>query len=70
MKEQQEDLKAYVERRLDEVMRGAGFTPLTPQKETKEPTPITGRITFLKGEKVKQAREYFQKLMDNISDKQ
>jgi hypothetical protein len=42
-----EDLKEYVERHLDEVLRRAGFTQQTPQKETKEPTTISGTITFL-----------------------
>ena len=42
-----EDLKEYVERRIDEVMKEVVFTPQTPQKETKEPTTISGTITFL-----------------------
>ena len=42
-----EDLREYVERRIDEVMKEAGFTLQTPQKETKEPTTISGTITFL-----------------------
>ena len=70
MKEQQEDLKVWLERRLDEAMRRAGFTPLTQQEETKEATPITGRITFLSGESAKRAAARFQKQKDNNSDKQ
>ena len=57
-----EDLREYIEKRIDETMRKAGFIPQTPQKETKEPTTISGTITFLGTEtlarmKVKQNQQ-------------
>ena len=42
-----EDLKEYIEDRFKQLAKNLGFTPQTPQKETKEPTTISGTITFL-----------------------
>ena len=41
------DLKEYIEERFEQLAKNVGFILQTPQKETKEPTTISGTITFL-----------------------
>jgi HD-like signal output (HDOD) protein len=66
-----EDLKEYIERTIDEAMRRAGFTQQTPQKETKEPTTISGTITFLgkgtlaKAKQNQQETDTWQEMEEN-----
>ena len=53
-----EDLKEFVEKSIDEMMKELGFKLIEPEKEKKEKT-ITGTITFLKGESARKAAEFF-----------
>ena len=62
--DEQEDLKAYIERTTEERMRRLGFTLVWEEPKQKEGMPVTGTITFLKGESAKKAAKYFQKKKD------
>ena len=61
--EKKVNLKEWSDKVIDEAMKKAGFTPLTtPMEKNKQGvTPVSGTITFLKGESAKRAKEYYQK---------
>jgi hypothetical protein len=42
-----EDLKTFIDRRTEELMKNLGFTLQPPQKAKKETTQVSGTITFL-----------------------
>ena len=68
--EEQENLVDYVNRRIDETMRELGFAPQTTpsqKKKTQETTPVSGTITFLKGDSAKRAKEFFQQKKQSAS---
>jgi hypothetical protein len=54
-----EDLKEYIERTMDEMMAELGLKKI--ENDNNKDKPITGTITFLKGESAKKAVEYFRK---------
>lgn len=54
-----EDLKEYIERTMDEMMAELGLEKI--ENDNNKDKPITGIITFLKGESAKKAVEYFRK---------
>jgi nucleoid-associated protein YejK len=54
-----EDLKEYIERTMDEMMAELGLEKI--ENDNNKDKPITGTITFLKGESAKKAAEYFRK---------
>ena len=54
-----EDLKEYIERTMDKMMAELGLEKI--ENDNNKDKPITGTITFLKGESAKKAVEYFRK---------
>lgn len=65
MEEGKLDLKDWLEKTIDRRMREAGSTPITKETQTQQgTTPISGTITFLKGDSAKKAREFYQRKKD------
>jgi hypothetical protein len=61
-----EDLKDWLERNWDEHFRKLGLRPMTDEewekyKAKQQQGPVTGTITFLKGESAKKAAALFKK---------
>ena len=66
MEEGKLDLKEWLEQDIDKRMKEAGFMKQeTPtQKNQKETTPVSGTVTFLKGESAKKAERHYQNKKD------
>ena len=60
MEEGKLDLVDWVDNQLKERMESLGFTLITEEPEQKEDAPVTGTITFLKGESAEKAAKYFK----------
>ena len=57
-----EDLVEYIDRTMKEMAEEMGLKMVFPEEEEKKKDgPITGTITFLKGESAKKAAEFFDK---------
>lgn len=56
-----EDLVEYIDRTMKEMAEEMGLKMVFPEEEKKKDGPITGTITFLKGESAKKAAEFFDK---------
>ena len=56
-----EDLKEFIERSIDEMMKELGFKLIEPEKEKNKEITIKETITFLKGESARKATEFFNK---------
>ncbi len=61
MEEGKLDLVDYFERTTDELMQSLGFTKQTDETEQNEVAPISGTITFLKGNSFEKAEEHYRK---------
>ena len=59
-----EDLKEWLEKRIKEDFERLGFKLILPEEEKKDDEPVTGIITFLKGESAKKAAEFYNKKKD------
>lgn len=71
--EKQEDLVDWLEKQLTKDMKELGFTlQTTPsqKQKTQENTPVSGTITFLKGDSAKKAMEFYQKKKEQNPTKQ
>lgn len=65
--EEEENLVDWTDNFLKERMKSHGFNlQMTdhPQKDEQGTTPVSGTITFLKGESAKKAKEHFRKKKD------
>lgn len=65
--EEEENLVDWTDNFLKERMKSLDFNlQMTdhPQKDEQGTTPVSGIITFLKGESAKKAKEYFQKMKE------
>ena len=60
-----EDLKEWLERRIKEDFERLGFKEIESENEIKENKPITGTITFLKGESAKRAAAFYKNSKSN-----
>lgn len=61
MEEGNLDLVDYFERTSDELMQSLGFTKRMDETEQNEVAPISGTITFLKGNSFEKAEEHYRK---------
>ncbi len=60
-----EDLKEWLENLTKEKFESIGFKVIETN-ETNEKKPITGTITFLKGDSAKRAAAFYKKSESNI----
>ena len=61
---EQEDLVDWIDNQFKEFAKSLGFELQMidyPQKKPQGTTLVSGTITFLKGDSVKKAREFYQK---------
>lgn len=60
------NLVEWLDKRIEEDFRKLGFRPMTDKeweehKAKRQQAPVTGTITFLKGESAKKAKSFFEK---------